>query len=70
MSTVFIKLNIISLYIKLYSFVINKYNKHQFIVNSGLKSQIPKLFLLVVVQWSWDVSLAAMEIGNGLNLLK
>ena len=64
-----IKLNIISLYIKLHSFVTNEYNKHQCIVNLRLKPQIPKLFLLVAEHWNWDVSLDAMEIRNGLNLL-
>lgn len=56
MSTVFIKLNIIPLYIKPHSFGTNECNKHQCIVNPVLKSQIPKLFLLVAEQWKWDVS--------------
>lgn len=47
MSTVFIKLNIISLCIKSHSFVIHRYTKHQCIVKPGLNFQIPKLFLLV-----------------------
>lgn len=47
MSTVLRKLSMILLYIKSHSFVINSYNKHQCIVNPGLKFQIPKLFLLV-----------------------
>lgn len=68
-TTVFIKLNISSLYIKPHSFVTNEYNKHQCIANLGLKSQIPKLFLLVAEHWKWDVSLDAMEIRNDLSLL-
>lgn len=55
MSTVFIKVSIISLYIESHSFAINRYNKHQCIVNPGLKFQIPKLSLLVAEQWNWDV---------------
>lgn len=47
MSTEFRKLSMILLYIKSHSFVINSYNKHQCIVNPGLKFKIPKLFLLV-----------------------
>lgn len=64
-STMFIKLNIISLYSKPHSFVTNEYNKHQCTVNLRLKPQIPKLFLLIAEHWNWDVSLDAI----GLNLL-
>lgn len=51
-STMFIKLNIISLYSKPHSFVTNEYNKHQCIVNLRLKPQIPKLLLLVAEHWT------------------